>query len=198
MKLGKAKNWLTALVIIMPLIAVAQNVGINQSGAMPSASAMLDLSNTFSAYNLTDSQLAEFEERGVQKLNDFYNYLTIISNPAYDIKMREEAKNQAKQLFYGSDCSVDGITYSDFIDSCFNLKGAVDWKAEGVIISERMKTKADAKDTVVIYAGELSFKELVDSKVSGSKRAGIILSMTVKQFGNTQREIWTVYLCTID
>ena len=192
-------------IILLLLIPIS---GFGQSNdkaiAAPAPAASMSYSkdvemNTaaFTAPMVNQPQVGTFQKRGIQKLQDFYNYLTIVSNPKIDKTLRENAKTQAKQLFYGVDCKVNTIIASAFIDSCFNLNKGVEWKAVDVVISENMAASTDANDSV-IYRGEITFKESVDATISRAKNAQIILSKSEKQFGNTKREVWEVYICSIE
>ncbi|HTA28510.1 MAG TPA: hypothetical protein VK809_12015 [Bacteroidia bacterium] len=199
------KNFIIALLILIPLLGAGQspaaaNKSMESSYSAPAPAAAVsaaDMERTFTAISVNAPQVGTFQQRGIQKLKDFYNYLTIISNPTYDKVLRENAKTQAKQLFYGSDCSVNGKIYSDFIDSCFNLKKGVEWKAVDVMVAQSMNATTDNRDTV-IYKGELSFKESKNGITGADKKAEIVLSKGEKQFGNTKKEVWSIYICLIE
>jgi hypothetical protein len=199
------KNLIIALIVLIPILGTSQSPAAanksmesNYSAPAPVAAvSAADMERTFTAISVNEPQVGTFQQRGIQKLKDFYNYLTIISNPTYDKVLRENAKNQAKQLFYGSDCSVNGKKYADYIDSCFNLKKGVEWKAVDVMVAQSMNATTDNRDTV-IYKGELSFKESKDGVIGADKKAEIILSKGEKQFGNTKKEVWSIYICLIE
>ena len=87
--------------------------------------------------------------------------------------------------------------YADYIDSCFNLQKGGNWKAINAIVSKPMNATTDAMGNI-IYKGELSFDESKDGVIAGDKKAEIVLSKSEKQFGGTQREVWTIYLCFIE
>ncbi len=201
------KSLLIIIAFLIPFLGIGQNVGINtQSMPAPAASnTNLDLSGysamemrtTFMASSLSQQQINTFQERSIQKLKDFYNYLSIISNPKFNKRLRENSKNQAKQLFYGTDCKVDGKLATTYIDSCFSLAGGVEWKATDIIVKKDMSP--DVSDTSAgMYHGELSFKVVVNSIESGTKVAQIILSKSEKMFGETKREVWSVFICSIE
>jgi hypothetical protein len=187
------------LCLMLPTLGFTQSPAVmNKSmatAAEPAPAAAL--ASTFTAKSVNEPQVSAFQQRGIQKLKDFYNYLTIISNPTYDKRLREDAKSQANQLFYGTDCKVDGKIVSGFIDSCFNLNKAVDWKALDVSILQSM-TAATNADGTVIYYGEVTFKESVDAMLSGFKKAQIVLSKGEKQFGEKKKEVWSVFICSIE
>jgi hypothetical protein len=184
------------LLLFIPFIGFGQNADKMAKAADYAAPAAV-MENTFTARSVNAPQMSTFQKRGIQKLKDFYNYLTIISNPTYDKRLREDAKNQAKQLFYGPDCEVNGKVAMDFIDSCYNISKGIEWKALDVVILENMEAKTDITDSVE-YHGELSFKESANSILSKTKKAQIIVSKSGKQFGNTKKEVWSVFICSIE
>jgi hypothetical protein len=190
------------LLLLIPILGYSQenapgankSVSANYMEATPAAA----MASTFEAPSVNESQVVTFQQRGIQKLKDFYNYLTIISNPAYDKRLREDAKNQAKQLFYGVDCKVNGKQASGFIDSCFTITKAAEWKVVNVSVLQNMASRAEESDSTATYYGELVFNELVNAVLSGTKKAEIILSKSQKQFGVKKKEVWAVFICSIE
>jgi len=186
--------------LLIPICDFGQSAGMaeksmsNYSQNAPAAAAM---ENTFTSQSVDQPQVGAFQKRGMQKLKDFYSYLSIISNPNYDKTLRENAKNQAKQLFYGMDCKVNGSPVSNFIDTCFYVYKGVEWKAVDVSIIQNMTTNANKSDTTAYY-GELTFKESKNGVQSGPKKAEIVLSKSEKLFGDNRREVWSIYICSIE
>ena len=184
---------------MIPALALGQSAGAQANKSMESYAAPAPaaaMASTFTANSVNQPQVSTFQKRGTQKVKDFYNYLIIISNPTYDKKLREDAKSQAKQLFYGSDCRVDGKTVSGFIDSCFNLQKQVDWKVEDEEVLKNMSA-TNVSDTATYY-GEITFKESVNGVIVGVKKAEIVLSKSEKQFGDIKKEVWSVFICSIE
>ncbi len=195
--------------IIISLLSIPL-LGFGQSAGDKSVSAPAPVANevhsnystkamasTFTSNSLNQQQVNTFQDRSIQKLKDFYNYLTIISNPKFDKRLRENVKTQAKQLFYGPDCKVNGKIASDFIDSCFNLTSLVEWKAIDIGIYKNMASLS-IENTTGIYQGELSFKESVNGAVSKVRKVEIVLSKSQKQFGDSKQDVWTVFICSIE
>jgi len=194
------KKLIIAFLNVIPLLGFGQSPAPSASKSManyeaPAAAA--DMEYTFTAKSVAKPQMSTFQERGIQKLKDFYNYLTIISNPSYDKRLRDNAKVQAKQLFLGGDCKVGGKSAYNFIDSCADLNKEVDWKALNINVLQDMSTNTNAADTGT-YHGELTYKESINSTISGAKTAEIVLSKSEKQFGNTKRGVWTIFICSIE
>jgi hypothetical protein len=187
------------MLLLVPYMGFSQNSEVKASKSVSnySEAPAAAMAETFTAQSVNEPQMGTFQQRGIQKLKDFYNYLTIISNPTYDKRLREDAKNQAKQLFYGSGCKVNGKPASGFIDSCFNLTKTVEWKVVNVAVLQSMAANGAESDTAT-YHGELTFNESVDAVLSGFKKAEIVLSKSEKQFGEKKREVWSVFICSIE
>lgn len=147
-----------------------------------------------SSETLTDKQLTEYENEGIKKLQDFYDYLGVISNQTYEKDMRENAKIQATRLFYGTDCFIDGKKYKSYIDSCFSAKNRIQWKAINFSIKEKMKAKSDVLDSEY-YEGTVTFTL---SGTDGKQRiAHILLTKGKKSRGISNRETWTALIANI-
>jgi hypothetical protein len=191
-KTYKMKKVQLVFILMLPLFCIGQS----ESYAPAPASAAV-MTKSFTATTLTESQLGAFQQRGIQKVQDLYNYLSIVSNPEYDKRLREEATKQAKQLFYGSNCSINGKIAMDYIDSCLALKKKVEWKPVDITIKEAMILKQDVRDSSY-YEGSLTFKVSNDSAPLAEKRAYIILAKEEKQFGSEKKYVWTVYIGRIE
>jgi hypothetical protein len=172
---------------LIPLLGFAQ-----PQTSEASASAVIVSGNSES---LDDGQITQLQQKAIQKLQDFYDYISLLSNRAYEKQMREDARKQAKQLFYGSDCSVNGKIAMTFIDSCFTAKDRIQWKAINIKVKEKMKAKSDVLDSEY-YEGVLSFT-LSSGKDTTEKYAYVMFAKSGKPSGITGKEAWAVYICDI-
>jgi hypothetical protein len=178
----------------IPLIGLCQSAN-NANYYAPSA-ATATMADKFTCQSLNGTQVTSFQERATQKLQDFYDFLAIISNPAYEKHMREDAGTQARQLFYNADCTVDGKGIKKFIDSCFSLKNRLQWQAVNIKVVEDMKPKANVLDDQY-YEGKLSFNLVSGKDTTIVKNAYIMLTKSGKQFGASKKDVWTAYICDI-
>lgn len=164
------------------------------SRAQEAMSSNTNLQHTFTSDKLTSSELDAFEKRAVQKLEDFYNYLEVISNPGYDKTLREEAKKQALELFSGNECRVDGIKVGTLLDSCINItQETKSFNVEDARVKEKFPLQAG----VAGYSGSMEFRLSSASSSSAAKQASILLIKTEKIFGTEKKQVWTVFLCEI-
>lgn len=143
-----------------------------------------------------ENETINFEEKGMQKLQDFYDYLAIVSNPVYEKPMREDAETQVRQMFYTSDCTVDGKPVKKFIDSCFHLKAQVKLQAINIKVTQGLKAKTSVLDNEY-YEGELSFSLSDGTDALVAKTAYIMLTKSGKQSGTSKKDVWTAFICDI-
>jgi len=72
----------------------------------------------------------------------------------------------------------------------------VDWKVEDEEVLKNMSA-TNVSDTATYY-GEITFKESVNGVIVGVKKAEIVLSKSEKQFGDIKKEVWSVFICSIE
>ena len=73
----------TKIVLIITLLSLLYIEGFPQNISTN------NLESSFTAASLSGSDVGPYEVRAIQKVNDFYNYLTIICSPEYDMKLRK-------------------------------------------------------------------------------------------------------------
>jgi len=186
------KKYVLILCFGLPLMCMGQSAQMDA----PAPAAAAALAENFTAGSVNEPQLAAFQQRATQKLQDFYDYLAIVSNPAYEKRMRQDASTQARQLFYTADCTVDGRAIKKFIDSCFSLKTQVKLQAVNIKVAEDMKAKTSVLDNEY-YEGKLTFSLSNGTDTPVSKYAYIMLTKSGKQFGSSKKDVWTAYICDI-
>jgi hypothetical protein len=153
-----------------------------------------NMQNTFTAEILDENSLKAFEKRAEQKLEDFYNFLEVVSTPSYDMKLRQDAKKQALELFSGKECTVEGVKVEKLLDSCLALTQKTKSNVMGKI---SIRKKFPSVPDVVGYSGMLDFMLFTGSSQSVTKEASMMLIKTEKLFGSERKQVWTVYLCGI-
>lgn len=141
-------------------------------------------------------KLTSFEQRAVQKLQDFVNYLEIISNPEYDIVFRNQAKSMAESLFRDGKISennlapsIENMEINNFLTRLSeNEFGEIAPAIQNVkVLLHFQETKAS------FFRATLSF-DLFIKENSSNKTATVILTKITKQFGEQQKEVWEVFL----
>ena len=163
---------------------------MKSSSPAPAASApAIAWQSSFTADTLTKSDIKGFELRAEQKVKDFYSYLLIISDPKYDIKLRQDAKKQALDIFYTANCPINSKPISSFLDSCINLKQPLIWQVNNVAEDRHFEMSDETND----YNGSL----IVMLSDGTKKTISIWLYKKEKQFGSRKESIWTVSICDI-
>jgi hypothetical protein len=142
---------------------------------------------------LNEQQLADLQMQGTKKLMDFYDYLGILSNQAYEKEMRSDAVESAKKVFYANNCFVDGKIAKAYIDSCYNLKDRMKWKVIAVEVKENLKLKVSVLDNEY-YEGMVIFKISSENDAVQTKRAFIMLERNRKQTASIKKGEWEAYV----
>jgi len=142
---------------------------------------------------LSTEELANLQSQGTKKLQDFYDYLDILSNPAYENEMRSNAKESANKVFYTNNCTIDGKMAKKYIDSCFNLKNRLKWRVIAVEVKENMKLKVSVLDNEY-YEGLVTFKISSGTDTIANKRAFIVLEESKRQTASIKKGDWVPYV----
>ncbi len=147
--------------------------------------------HVFMSDSLSDQLLRAYEITAAEKLNDFADYLKIISDTSLDSNFRQQALKVAGNLLVNAKTGIEAWDRNDF-------KGANYWASpEQVIISTPFVRENDTT-----YAGSLSFYRKWISfsdpqqtgNLSGPHIINIYLVRSLKPFGNQQLRVWDVYL----
>jgi hypothetical protein len=178
-----------SVVIIFLLMVLQASIGFGQSSVSNQAD---QWSRSFKKNIPNTVELEAYEEKCIQKLKDFVDYLDIIRNPAYDSLMRKQAVSQATGSFVSENNKVD------FTGKEMNLKTLLD----AVYLDKNKKLSFSVSDIKIKdhfhlkgngYRGKLTFKVLKNGKLA-EKTIVISLVKIEKHFGNDDDIVWTVFL----
>ena len=135
----------------------------------------------FSSDTLSEEQKDLFGKRAIQKLEDYYDCLEIISNPKYDSTLRVEAKNIAAELFYDTSHAQRRLNTSYINPSSGKVM------ALNIFVFSAPKSVNDS-----IY------KDKIRHEVGFDSQHNLYVSFTIrkvkKNFGNEQQVVWETYL----
>ncbi|MEZ4775482.1 MAG: hypothetical protein R3D00_20020 [Bacteroidia bacterium] len=147
------------------------------------------LESQFLATNLSAAQFQAFEERAVQKLVDFGDYLEIIGNNTYEKSLREHASELIYGLFVSAQVPVGSMgTLSQMVTSRLRGKSqAGQVYVEEVSVSQPLRLRENQ------FSGELSFM-LKSGETRTPHTAEITLRQTTKKFGSEMIGVWEVFL----
>jgi hypothetical protein len=163
--------------------------------------------HVFMSDSLTEQMLLAYEVTAAQKLNDFADYLRIISDTTLDLKFRQHAAKLAKELFVTDDIELTSWsrsipqlclkTLENLIS--YSLSGGVTFWNQPVQINF-IKPFTSINDST--FTGDLSFNYKTLSLngldtldiVSGRLVIDVFLMKRTKSFGKEQLPVWDVYL----
>jgi hypothetical protein len=167
--------------------------------------------HAFMSDSLSDQALRSFETTAVERLNDFADYLKIISDTTLELKFRQQAFEVAGKLFipgeieiqgWSKDYLPDGLNTFKLLGSHLLSKGMNRWaEPDQITVRKHFIRKNDS-----IYTGNLSFYKNWFSfsdpeqleNVSGPSLMDIYLIRTLKPFGEQKSRVWDVYIGKIE
>ncbi|MFT5823680.1 MAG: hypothetical protein ACI8ZM_004942 [Crocinitomix sp.] len=171
-----------------------------------------NLENDFSKSILGEENVAAFEARAKQKVEDFCNYIQLVSNKGFDEKFRQHSHKSALSLFNSDQCLINDsivtgvdslVTISNFLDAVFETQfHQIEGQASQIILQDELTLSEDGN-----YAGTISYVQtltcfdkagIVIEKVVENKTVGVTLNRKTKSFGTTEKIIWVVELCDIN
>jgi hypothetical protein len=177
---------------------MAQNTGSN-------------LENDFSKSKLGAENVEAFEARAKQKVEDFCNYIQLVSNKGFDEKFRQHSLKSALGLFNSEQCVINDsivtgkdsmVTIAHFLDAVLETKfHQIEGQASQIALEDDLKLTDNGN-----YAGTICYVQTLtcynkDGKVLETvienKTVGVTLNRKTKSFGTTEKIIWVVQLCDI-
>ena len=154
-----------------------------------------DIELQFYGEALPKNNLLAFEQRALQKLEDFYGYLNIIADSTYDTAFRQYSRSLAVQLFdhqtqvlwQGKSYSIEQFVsnwYSQSQPGKFALEQPKVTKGFGVLRSGAYF--ATLAYTIHTNGAEHSYTTLMKTEV--------VVKKTVKHFGHESKPVWEAFL----
>lgn len=161
----------------------------------------------FEIEKLDETKLNAFEERAIEKIQDFGEYVMIYSNQDYDTAFKSQAGKMIFDLFIDSNVEINIdlsngksedialIGFLEQLDSCDYNELVV--SSQDFFLNTPLHFSADS-----LYEGEVSYTNEVYGVKSGdsllihsaSNRVEIIVRKVNKKFGNRSNLIWKVFL----
>ncbi len=196
------------ITLLVAIFAISVNVSSQSVGVDNNN----DLESTFTAKNLSNYKLRGFETRAVQKLEDFGDYLELISNKEFDLGLRKQAIKMLENLFIDKNALLvnpeneltdkNQIEIREYAQSVLEC----DFSRLEISITKIKLSKPLEFIKKGNYSGELSFtqssKFYKSSKVLKrslrNRKARIVVVKTSKKFGNEKEFVWNVLLVNIN
>lgn len=167
---------------------------------------------TFTTKKPSNFQLKGFEARAIQKIHDFGDYINLLSNKNYDLKLRKRAIQMFEGLFFDKTVVVNDPE-KELINS---KKAAIQAYSKAILESKYSEIKVKITDIWLVeqlqpaknntYKGSISFKQenqyytnksLINSSIE-TKQVEVLLVKTTKNFGNKKEQVWNVFLGEIE
>lgn len=163
--------------------------------------------HVFMSDSLTEQILRAYEVTAAQRLNDFADYLRIISDTALDLRFRKHAAELVKELFVSDEIELSGWSKSypepgiNLLDNLISYslsKGVSFWNQPMQI--NFVKPFTSINDST--FTGDLSFNyksislsgQDTSEIVTGRLVVDIYLMKKTKSFGKDRFAVWDVYL----
>jgi len=159
-----------------------------------------ELEAQFTADYLSADRLDALEVRAQQKLLDFADYVTLISDPDIDSTFRQQAQEQARQLFIHPQTLIareeEKLNLDSFLDKVEQGEGSQQYIVQNIKITQPLQQESAQQ-----YSGTLSFSQPANvemPEVTYQRVAEIWVKKVDKQFGDEQKQVWEVFLGTIE
>lgn len=193
------KTLMLTLIVCIPQINMAQALDMEMEDSYES---------TFTTRSLSNYQIKGFEKRALQKITDFADYLSIVSNTEYDEKLRKQAIDMITKQFLEKETTVTGVDKelskpAEFkLDQYLNLFLTNKYSKIEVKHSDIKYLNNIVIDEKGNYKGKIYFKQtsnyyVKDKFVSSAysfRHINIYLIKTKKKFGSKKEDIWNVFL----
>ncbi len=181
--------------ILFPMLVIGQSSGNNDSqkeSLSTSQKKQLDKTTGFIEKNFSKPVINAYQNRALDKLNEFYNYLILLQN-ATTSELQNELKQNIKQLLINENLSFQNII--DFQ----NKKYSID-----EILSQVMEKKLTVAMPVVnqnayLNHNDFEFSYTLSVTVNGQVKQlnltqKVYLFPVEKIFGTTKKTVWELKL----
>ena len=147
---------------------------------------------------LDPAVLRAYESKALSKIEDYYQYLHVISNPSYDTTFRRQAIKQALGLFTsGSDTPYTGLdnmalSLSPFLEELYQGKwGEVTYAMSQVTLRHSLEISNDTT-----YRGQVTYLLVPNGQREQRERVlqDIVVKKVTTDFGAEVQEVWKVFL----
>lgn len=157
--------------------------------------------------NLSDNNIVAFEQRAMQKLEDFSDFLAILSDTTIDSEFKKQAALMAVEIFINTentisfslsdDLSADEQTIEAFLLELQNGKlGILSIEIQNVSTSQKMKqsNNQEYKGLMKLELSIANKRETQIKKNTVQLECEVMAKKVDKEFGNTSKMVWEVFL----
>jgi hypothetical protein len=153
----------------------------------------------FTSERISLDELAAFETRAQQKLQDFSDYVNLIADPTIDSLFREQATRQALSLFASTNTLVvlhdKKETVADLLYHLRRSGESPSYIIQSIEILHHLQPTANQQ-----YRGTLSFQQMLSQENAPAitRQADIRVKKVEKTFGEKKEWVWEVFLAGIE
>jgi|GEM_PF-3177186 len=177
-----------------------------------------DLRNRFQANQVSPEETERFTVRGIQKVEDFADYIGIIGNSSYDDALRKQAASMLENLFVDDEREIefpfrlgksrrgkgeDTYSVSSFVNALLKVeRGKVKVSIRNIEVDKPLKWKQNPETLMGAYEGVLYCELVTEVDMAGSRstvrvvkqRINLRLEKRTKRFGDMEQKVWEVLL----
>lgn len=198
----QVKCWGARICGSLILMSCINWVAAQSTSAFPEEKVM---ESSFLSPDVSSVQLTAFQQRAQQKLKDFAELVALLSNPQYELALREASIPMAMRLF---ESPMTVIRYYDFVAKK-EKKTTVALYLESLLKAEKqvqieimVLSEATVKHTASTYHWQLEFLQM-QKKATGNypnlkALINVALVQKEKKFGETTKLIWEVLLSDME
>lgn len=191
------------------LISCAAEVDRSDESAsdFTDSSFLIEESSNLEVDYLSDNNIVAFEQRAMQKLEDFSDFLAILSDTTIDSEFKKQAALMAVEIFINTentisfslsdDLSADEQTIEAFLLELQNGKlGILSIEIQNVSTSQKMKqsNNQEYKGLMKLELSIANKRETQIKKNTVQLECEVMAKKVDKEFGNTSKMVWEVFL----
>jgi hypothetical protein len=161
----------------------------------------------FTSDTLSDDLLRGYEINAINKLNDFGDYLKIVSDTTLELKFRQHAAELTRNLFIPGEIELNNWSKAYPAPALNTLEFLLEYSLSEGISCWLMPLQINVSTPFILkndstFSGALNFKQdcisLNKREISGSVSGKLIIDIYLikqpKQFGDEKLNVWKVYL----
>jgi hypothetical protein len=156
--------------------------------------------------SLNTENIEAFKHRAAQKVQDFADYLELLSDTTVNMAFKDQAEDMAIKLFSSEECKIDIAINSNKDKLPENIREfiqSVRQNAYGIFrveLGKILTSKEIEKTTDSTYKGFFVFSANIIKETAYATRwmVNFEIKKVSKDFGGETKEIWEVYLGDIE
>ena len=183
------------ILLFFPLFTIGQSSGNTNSqkeNVSVNEKTQLDKTSGFIEKNFSKPVINAYQNRALDKLNEFYNYLILLQN-ANSSELQNELKQNIKQLLIN-----DNLSFQNIIDFQ-NKKYNIDEVLSQIVEKKIMFSMPVIKENAYLNHNDFEFSYTLTVEVNNQVKQlnltqKVYLFPVEKTFGTTKKTVWELKL----